>query len=286
MTAPQDIIAKVGNLPSLPAVAARINCEIENEAMSAKGLGAIISEDSALSAHTLRLSNSAFYGMPRQISTIEKAVMVLGFDAVKNLALSVSIFAFFRTGVSPSIDVMGMWNHSLGTAVSARALVGLTNSKLAEHAFLFGIIHDIGKVVLVNHCLKDMEEVARLIQAEGISQEEAESQVLGFSHQKIGALLLKEWKFPEGLIAGVKLHHDLPPEVKAFDQDTSHLVRALCVANQLAKALGLGVSTNPSREAIPAALWSYLGVGRQDLPPLSAMIREDYQNILQSWHME
>lgn len=286
MTTPQDIIAKVGSLPSLPAVATRINSEIENESLSAKALGVIISEDASLAAHILRLSNSAFYGMPRQISSIEKAVMVLGFNTVKNLALSVSIFAFFKAGVSPAIDVMGLWNHSLGTAVSARALIGRTNIKLAEQAFLFGIIHDIGKIVLINHCLPDMEEVVRLIQTQGLRQEEAETQVFGFSHQKIGTLLLREWKFPDSLITGVRLHHDLPPDTKDADQDTSHLVRGLCVANQFAKALALGVSTNPSRELIPSALWSYLGIGRQDLPALSAKIREDYQNILQSWHME
>ena len=132
MTSPQEIIAKVGDLPSLPEVAARINAEIENEALSAKLLGAIIMEDSSLTARILRLSNSAFYGMPRQISSIEKAVMVLGFDTVKNLALSISVFAFFKAGNSPAIDVLGLWNHSLGTAVSARVLMNRTNPKLAE----------------------------------------------------------------------------------------------------------------------------------------------------------
>lgn len=286
MATPQDIIAKVGNLPSLPAVAARINAEIENEALSAKLLGAILSQDASLAARVLRLSNSAFYGMPRQIVSIEKAVMVLGFDTVKNLALSVSIFSFFKTGVSPTIDVMGLWNHSLGVAVSARTLMRRTNPKLAEQAFLFGIIHDIGKIILINHCLKDMEEVVRLIEAGGLSQEEAENQVFGFTHQKIGALLIREWKFPDCMIAGVKHHQDLPPEVKGCDQDTGHLVRTLCVANQLAKALALGISTNPRRESVPSVLWEQLGVDRQDLPGLSTMIREDYQDILQSWHMD
>ncbi len=286
MTSPQDIIAKVGTLPTLPEVATRINTEINNEALSVKLLAAIIMEDASLVARILRLSNSAFYGMPRQISSIEKAVMILGFDTVKSLALSVSIFAFFKTGISPSIDVLGLWNHSLGTAVSARVLMNRTNTKLAEQAFLSGIIHDIGKIVLINHCLSDMEKVASLIRDDGLGQEEAENQVFGFTHQRIGTLLLKEWKFPEVFIDGVKFHHDLPPEVKDGHPDTVHLVRVLCVANQLAKALALGLSINPKREAIPSVLWSHLGVDRQQLPELSAKIREDYQEILHSWHMD
>lgn len=282
----KDIIAKVGDLPSLPAVAARINAEIENEALSAKRLGAIIAEDPSLASRLLRLANSAFYGMPRQIASIERAVMVLGFDTVKNLALSISIFSFFKKGISPAIDVVGLWNHSLGTAVSARILVARNNPKLAEQAFLFGIVHDIGKIALITQCLSDMEEVGRLIDQAGMPQEAAELKVFGFTHQKIGALLIREWKFPDMMVTGVKTHHDLPPDTRELDQDTAHLVRALCVANQLAKALSLGASTNKSREAIPSFLWGCLGIGRQDLAGLSAAVKEDYQRILQSWHME
>lgn len=286
MISTHDIIAKIGDLPSLPTVAARINAEIENEALTAKALGVIIAEDQSLASRLLRLANSAFYGMPRQIGTIDRAVMILGFDTVKNLALSVSIFSFFKQGMSPAIDVNGLWNHSLGTAVCARTLVARANVKLADNAFLLGIVHDIGKVILLSQCLTEMEQVCKMLRVEGRTQEEAETQVFGFTHQAIGALLLREWKFPELVVAGVKMHHNLPPEVKEFDQDTAHVIRAVCVANQLAKVLAFGVSTNATREAIPSVLWGYLGIGRQDLAGLSAVAREDYQRIIQSWHME
>lgn len=279
-----EIIAKIGDLPSLPTVAARINAEIENEGLSAKRLGAIISEDPSLASRILRLANSAFYGMPRQIASIERAVMILGFDTVKNLALSISIFSFFKQGISPAIDVIGLWNHSLGVAVSSRILVKLTNPKLAEQAFLFGIVHDVGKIALISQCLEDMEQVCQQIKA-GLSQEEAERQVFGFTHQKIGAMLIKAWKFPESIVTAVKLHHDLPPTLKDTDEETTHLTLALAAANQLAKALALGVSTNPKREVIPSSMWGRLGIGRQDIPKLSATVREDYQRIIQSWQM-
>lgn len=281
-----EIIAKVGNLPSLPTVAARINAELENEALTAKRLGAIIAEDPSLTSRLLRLANSAFYGMPRQIASVERAVMMLGFDTVKNLALSLSIFSFFKQGISPAIDVLGLWNHSVGVAVAARVLAAITNPKLAEQAFLFGILHDIGKIALISQCLSEMEEVVRQVNQDGQPQAEAEDKVFGFTHQKIGALLIREWKFPESIVQAVKAHHDLPPALKDADQETMHLTQALCVANQLAKALALGVSTNPNREVIPATLWGQLGVNRQELPKLSAVVREDYQRIIQSWHVD
>lgn len=286
MLSTHEIIARVGNLPSLPTVAARINSEIESEGLSAKRLGAIISEDPSLASSMLRLSNSAFYGMPRQIATIERAVMVLGFDTVKNLALSISIFSFFKKGISPAIDVIGLWNHSLGVAVCARALVMRLNAKIAEQAFLLGIVHDVGKIALIKLCLEDMEQVCRLISHDGMSEEEAEMQVFGFTHQKIGGMLLKEWKFPEMMVLAVKAHHELPPVLKECDEETTHLIRCLCVANQFAKALALGASTNQKREPIPSVMWGYLGVERQDIASLSTLIREDYQRIIQSWQMD
>lgn len=282
----RDILAKVGDLPTLPAVAARINAEIENEALTAHLLGVIISEDVSLTARVLRLANSAFYGMPRQIASIERAVMVLGFETVKNLAMSISIFSFFKKGIGPRIDVIGLWNHSLGVAVSARILLSRIHPKLAEEAFLLGILHDIGKIILLNQCKDDMEQVCIHIGQDGLSEEEAEMKVFGFTHQKIGALTIKEWKFPEVFVTGVQLHHFLPPMMKDGDEATAGLIRAVCVANQLAKALGLGNSTNQSREPIPSVLWKQLGFGRHDLPGLGVAVREDYQRILQSWSME
>lgn len=286
MVSARDIIDKIGDLPSLPTVAARINMEIEDEALTAKTLGVILSEDPSLVSRVLRLANSAFYGMPRQIASIERAVMILGFDTVKNIALSVSVFSFFKQGKSTTIDVNGLWNHSLGTAVCARVLMSRINGKLAEQAFLLGIVHDIGKTVLISQSLREMEEVRELVCEGKTPLGEAEAKVFGFTHQVIGALLLKEWKFPESIVTGVKVHHTLPPELKNCEPETAQLAYAVSVANQFAKVLAFGVSTNPQREAIPSVLWGYLGVSRSDLATVSALAREDYQRILQSWNME
>jgi len=280
----EKLIAKVGELPTLPMVAARITEEMQNEALNAKSLGRIISEDSSLTVKLLRLSNSAFYGMPKQISSIEKAVMILGFNTVKSLALSVSIYSFFKKGQNSSaIDVVGLWNHSLGCAVSAKLLMAKTSKRLADDAFLYGIIHDIGKVILINGDPDGMKQMLALVKAKNISQPEAELEFFGFDHQRVGELLLKEWKFPEGIIAGVKLHHNLPPDAPKLDADTLQLIRVLGVANQMAKALSLGHSTNPHRQKIPAVMWKFLNIDKVDLSRLSAEIKEEYGKLLEAW---
>ncbi|NOX26375.1 MAG: HDOD domain-containing protein [Deltaproteobacteria bacterium] len=277
------LIEKVGDLPTLPTVVARINREMENESLTAHGLGVIISEDSAFTSRILRLSNSAFYGMPKQISSVDKAVTILGFDTVKNLALSLSVYSFFKGGRETVIDIPGLWNHSLACAVCTKLLIAKSSRKLAEEAFLFGILHDIGKMLLINNNLADMENVLRISRDRGITQNEAEREIFGFTHQKAGARLAKKWKFPGNIVMGIKLHHDLPPEIKKLAPETAALVRALCVGNQMAKALSLGISTNPHRRDIPVIMWKSLHVNRNELPKLSVKMKEDFNMILRDW---
>jgi len=278
-----DLIEKVGDLPTLPTVVARINHEMENESLTAHGLGTIISEDASLTAKILRLSNSAFYGMPKQISSIDKAVTILGFDTVKNLALSLSVYSLFKDKKETAIDVLGLWNHSLACAVCTKILIAKTRSQLKEEAFLFGILHDIGKVVLIDNNLVGMENVIEISRERGITQNEAEIEVFGFNHQRIGAALLKKWKFPDSIVNGIKLHHDLPPETKDLPPDTISLTRALCVGNQMAKALSLGRSTNPNRRDIPEIMWKFLNIRRDELAGLSSKIKDDYHTIQKDW---
>ncbi|MCK5437610.1 MAG: HDOD domain-containing protein [Desulfobulbaceae bacterium] len=282
----KDIIEKVGELPTLPTIAARINSEMQNESLTAKLLGKILSDDTSLTAKVLRLANSAFYGMPKKVTSVEKAVMILGFNTVKNLALSVSIYSFFKTNKKTKIDVLGLWNHSLACAVCSQMLIEKTCKRLGDDAFLFGIIHDIGKVILINIKLDDMEKVIQIMNDREIIQNEAEEEVFGFTHQKIGTLLLRQWNFPENLIAGVRLHHDLPPITKKLDQDTAQLVKALCVGNQLSKALSLGKSTDPKRQTVPRSMFKSLGFNKEDLPGLCTLIKENYTQFIEAWKME
>jgi len=278
-----SLIDKTGDLPTLPTVVARINREMAKESLTAHGLGAIISEDAAFTSKILRLSNSAFYGMPQQIASVDKAVTILGFNTIKNLAISLSVYSLFKVGKETAIDIRGLWNHCLACAVCSRLLIAKSHSQLAEEAFLFGILHDIGKMLLIHNNLTGMEEVQRRVHDRDISQNEAERQIFGFTHQQAGARLAGKWKFPANIVVGIKLHHELPPETKKMSPDTATLVRALCVGNQMAKALSLGKSTNPGRREVPRLMWKSLRIRREDLPQLSAQMKENFNTISRDW---
>jgi len=279
----QKIIAGITDLPTLPSVALRINDELNNESLTAKKLAKIISADAAFASKILRIANSAFYGLPTKVGSVEKAVMLLGFNMIKNLALSLSIYKLFNRDSGPRINIKGLWEHSLGCAVTSKILAEKKNKGLGEDVFLLGILHDIGKLAILKQNPADMEKVQQLIVDMGVEQAEAESEILGCTHQKIGTLLLRQWKFPESIIAGVRLHHNFPPYPTKIDQYTAQSISTLVVGNQMSKALSLGQSLNPKYHAIPPQLWAMLNVKKEDMPSLCATTREQYGNLINAW---
>jgi HD-like signal output (HDOD) protein len=279
----KDIIDKIGDLPTLPSVATKINAEIQRESLTAKSLGLIIGEDTALTAKILRLANSAFYGQAKLVDSIDKAVMILGFDTIKSLAMSISIYSLFKKQRATDIDVEGLWWHSLGCAVAAKALLERSNKILGDQAFLYGVIHDIGKVVFIIALFKEFEQVLQYARENDTTANEAEIHILGFTHQKIGALLLKHWNFPEDIITVVKLHHDLDADLQKIAPQTANLVRAVAVGNQMAKAMSLGKSTDEKRQPIPDIVWKYLGIKRDDMVKMRDLIKEDYSKLIDAW---
>lgn len=280
-----DLISQSGDLPTLPDVASRINREMQSESLNAKLLGEIIADDASLAAKVLRLANSAFYGLPKQVTTLNKAVMILGFNAVKNLALSVSIHSLFKERPDSIIDVKGLWLHSLGCAIAAKIIADNLNKKFGDEAFLFGILHDIGKVVYINTRPQDYEKTLVLLQDRNIPQDEAEIEVMGFNHQRLGSQLLDFWKFPDNIVQAVKYHHEPQLKTVKLDPQLKDLIRALFLGNQLAKALNLGKSTNPIREEIPKIVWQSLNIKRSQLNDIAGNIRNSYTLLLEAWDM-
>ncbi|MFH1215826.1 MAG: HDOD domain-containing protein [Pseudomonadota bacterium] len=280
------LIIQIGELPTLPMVAARINQEIHNEALTAKLLGEIIIDDAALAAKILRLANSAFYGLQKQVTTLNKAVMVLGFNTVKNLALSVSIHSLFKKQTDSRIDLEGLWRHSLGCAAAAKIIIANTNVKLGEEAFLFGILHDIGKILIIHSAPREYEKILQLMQEENIPEKDAELQVIETTHQKLGAMLLEHWKFPDAITQAVKFHHETDLKKKKLSPEMESLTFALFLGNQMSKALMLGRSSNPVRAEVPKFIWQALNIKHNQLNDMSTAIRKNYSILLETWEME
>ncbi|OGQ98536.1 MAG: hypothetical protein A2521_13590 [Deltaproteobacteria bacterium RIFOXYD12_FULL_57_12] len=280
-----DIEQKIQDLPTLPTVAHQINIGTKQESLTAKGLGQIVSKDPSLTAKLLKLANSAYYGLIKQVNTVDRAITLLGFNTVRNLALTVSISGFFAKGAEAVIDMKGLWHHSLGCAVAAKTLLVKENPALAEEAFLCGIIHDIGTLAILSISTAEMVGTLRIMKEKGLTQSEAEKAHIGFTHQFVGGLLAGKWNFPDRYTAVIRFHHDpFAKGVAAYEMDKK-LLLAVYVGNQLAKALNLGTSLDMANSSVLPQAWQSLGIAPKMLAELRQQIKTEYTLIIESWNL-
>lgn len=215
-----SLIESIDELPPLPAVAARVMAMVEDDTTSASDLAQVLATDQALTAKLIRLSNSAYYGFARQVTTVREAVTLLGFRQVREVAIATSLMnAFKRPVPDPVPDTDGFdldlfWGHSVAVAVAAEVVAKKTRSARPQDAFTAGILHDIGRLVLRMVRPREFAEAVALARAGAMSLGEAEAETIGLSHQEVGRALGAKWKFPSPLLDAVRLHHDatLTPE--------------------------------------------------------------------------
>ncbi|MCU0609234.1 MAG: HDOD domain-containing protein [Chitinispirillaceae bacterium] len=211
----RKITESVIGLPTLPTVVTKMIDQVDSPRTSAASLARLISSDQALTAKVLKLANSAYYGFPREISTVNMAIVVLGFNAVKEMGLSLSVFDVFKnTPSSGGFDVTRFWEHSIGCGVASRMLARVYRAPFAGEAFVAGLLHDIGKVILKQYFDTEFAEIIRLQKERSITLEEAEVEVIETSHAQIGAWLAEKWNLPK-VIADTVLYHHRPWEAPA-----------------------------------------------------------------------
>jgi putative nucleotidyltransferase with HDIG domain len=202
-------LAKVGEIATLPEVTTRIISIVEDPRSAARDLHQVITNDPALAARVLKVVNSAFYGLPGQVSQLDRAIVLLGLSAIKNIAISASIGRLF-TGrrLSEQFTARDVWRHSLAVAVATRELsMALGRRAFAEEAFLAGLIHDLGLLVERQAFPDQLAEVIGRATREDRPFCELETEVIGVDHQALGAALTAKWKFPRMLQVVVGYHH-------------------------------------------------------------------------------
>jgi HD-like signal output (HDOD) protein len=275
----EDLGKYLTDIPTLPMVAHEINLASVRDDFTAQSLGKIIEKDPPLTGKMLRLANSAYYGFARQVSTLDRAITLLGFNTIRNLALTVSVSQLFGGDRSSTVDLKGLWRHSLGCAVAARTLIERFDPGLAEEAFLSGIVHDIGAIILLNNFPEETTGALQMMAERQISQSEAEKKALGVTHEEVGAFLADKWNFPVQYYRVIRMHHKPPSP----DMDTTEKENILQVAvyagNQLAKAVGLGRSLDSRRSEVIPSCWQILGISLKDLSVLRVRVKEDFESI-------
>lgn len=204
------IIGGVEELPCIPELYFELEREINSSRVSLKKISDIVSQDVTMTAKILQLVNSAFFGLPQPVSNILQAINYLGLDMVKSLVLFVKIFNL-NIIKETKFNINKFWNHSLRVARISQeiALKETSNKMIAEKAFIAGLLHDIGKLVILK-IPGYVHKISELKENENLTFHEAEYKFFNTSHAEVGAYLLGLWGFPEEIIEAIAYHHSLP----------------------------------------------------------------------------
>ena len=240
-TPPTDISEYLVDLPPVPTVAVKVMHLVDDPDTSAQTLARTIAADQAISFKVLQMANSAYYGQGRQILTLSQAVTVLGQRTIRSLVLLYSIPASLKRGGKTGPEEAALWEHSVGTALAARLLAGAAGGLDAEAMFAAGLLHDIGKSILLIKSPAGMAEVLYSAWPPGGNTgKEIEKSRFGFDHEEIGGRILDEWQMPALFSSAARWHH-----APALAGDQHRPVRVVAVANRIAHHLGLGGPADP-----------------------------------------
>lgn len=259
-----EILERLGGIPPIPAVASRVLKIAGSENARLADLARLIASDQGLATQILRTCNSAYYGIPQRVSSLSRAIALLGFKSVRNLVVIHSL-PRRRSGV-PTFAETQIWMHSCSGAIAGRMLAEMTGRCDHEEAMLGGLIHDAGRLVLNMMLPERYEPVMRSIYNREGASIAIERQRLGLDHTRVGEAVLRKWNFPDELVHTVLSHHDEPASLDA-------LTLLVAAADDLLWLMGLGVQEprEPVTQAPPAL--AQLGFRADDLPQLEDRMR-------------
>ncbi len=231
----QKALARLTEISSLPEITTRIVEVVENPKSTAQDMHDIVKNDPALASKILKVVNSAFYGLPSQISSLDRAIVMIGLSAVKNLALAASLARLFRPGnITDRFSARDLWTHCIAVGVCARLLAEKGIGR-GEEAFVAGLVHDMGLLVEFQLFPEKLKAVVEHCEGTGGDFLAAERDTIGADHQTFGAALAAKWKFPPGLRSAISHHHNpesLKPELRTL-VTVVQVADAICCQNEI-----------------------------------------------------
>jgi len=270
----QKMVARVTEISSLPEITTRIVQVVEDPRATARDMHDIVRSDPALAAKILKVVNSAFYGLPAQIASLERAIVMLGLSAVKNIALAASLSRIFRAqAICEQFAARDLWRHCIAVAVAARAIADAGRSPHVDEAFVAGLVHDLGLLVAQQLFPAKLQEVANTYLSHpqgGQSFCALETRALGADHQALGYALAVRWKFPPGLCHAIAYHHEpgcLQTELRAS-------VAAVSVADSVCCQMRCGFWLTAAHQPVTDETLGWAGLPQGTLDEIVAGLPE------------
>lgn len=270
-------LEQLDDLPSLPQSLHQVLSELEADGATASSLESIIGEDPMLTARILRVANSPAYGSAKTISSVARAVTVLGFDEVRNLVVALSLSGSFSgdAGVVAEFSIRQLWLHLVATARVAQLLAQQIPTLKPDEMFTAGLIHDLGRVLSCLYLQEEMRQIVETSKNEGLSMLEAE-QRLGLSHTEVGTFLAVKWGFSDLLASVVRYHH--APAGAGNHEQAAALV---FLADGIAKKLGMGwdLAVDNDKLLVPRCL----GLSGEAVKAAAKRLHEEKEDLVSRW---
>lgn len=251
--------AYVVGMPSLSVTVEKVLEVCNNPRMSPIDLDRVIQLDPVLMGRVLKLINSAYYGLGTQVTSLARAIIMLGVNTVKNLALSSAVIDRFADKKDfRALNMEGFWRHSLCVGVTAKLLAKKrgVDPKAAEEYFAAGLLHDIGKIPINAALSEEYLRAVAIADMERISLHLAEERAMGIDHSEAGAVIARNWKLSGAIADSIAFHHSLAE----YDGDHADVLRTVAVANYFANRESIGFSGNRYPEKVAPEIWAALGI--------------------------
>ena len=232
----REIISKMKSFPSMSGIAAKVLKLLDDPDADASQVEKLLKQDPSLTANLLKLTNSAYLGIPSKVGSVRHAIAMLGWKRLSKLVMAACVSAITDQKI-PGYDLPPgvLWQHSVAVSVTAEGLMRELKIAESDEIFTAALLHDLGKLILGGFVEKELDEIQKAA-ARGIPFQMAEQEVLGTDHAEIGALMLESWSFPPKLVSAVRWHHD--PDSAP---ETSSMTDIVHVANVLCLMIGIGI---------------------------------------------
>jgi len=256
-------LREVQSLPTLPPIVSKLNKMVADEDVTAVKLGKVIEKDQVLTSKLLKMVNSSFFGFPQRISTVSNAIVLLGFNVIKTLIVTSSIFEVMQAS---DID---LFEHSLGCATASGIIAKKLGIKNPEEVSTAGLIHDLGKIVLRAELPDEYMQIIEISKERGLYMREVEKSVLGIGHGEIGGTLARQWNLPGRLVLPIEFHHR--PEAAPDYKDVSAIIH---FSDILIRAVGFGFGGDPWVPSLDHAAWARIKLGKSEIRDVLAELDE------------
>ncbi len=277
---PRELKTLVRDLPTLPAVYRQLFAMMQDPDVQAPALAAFISRDQSLTIKILRLVNSAFYGSGKPVTSISRAVVIMGFQAVRSAALATSVFErFAELEAIPDFSLETFWSHSLASSCLAREISESRRIANPEDAYVVGLLHDVGKLVMLQYFRHDVAALCQAAQEQRFTWLACEEALFTVNHAVVARAIFRAWDFPDGVVEAVACHH--APKAASRHAELAAIVH---VADHLAGIAGYPCpGARPPDVVAPEAI-RLLGLSEPMFDDIIAQAREEIersQEILQ-----